>query len=971
MSSSKMSEDEYDFDNVCRTCLSHSNDLQSVFQLCASSTLPVQLNSVIMSITKVEINLDDGMPQKICNLCKTAVHQAYLYKMKCEESDFKLRKYLRRKCQNLNIKEELQIFDQNDLTLSDDPFNPTIEVDINIHTDFPDHNIKTMSRQCTNVDDLVECTVCSKHVDSKTLSKHMKTHSEFRCATCDRTFAKQNHLNLHMQSHLKKEYRCDQCDEIFSNKKSLKTHETTFHPAANSLKRKSTQHTNTEKVYVQANYETFNPDNSKYDSDLEEQFEIVNGRYQCGKCAKSLVDKQTFKLHFRLHTGKNLKRCPICGTGFAKNNHLDRHVALHYGSTFKCNFCEDLFDDYKSFRLHTANHSSQGNSLEDGHSSYDVSKEPNQTKKTPRRLECKLCEKIFTKKSSLERHVKSHEKKDYQCNYCDDIFDNHKMRRLHMIEHVHKGDQKRGRPTKQMPKQISTIFDSIYRSGPNGQKYCECKLCDRSFNKIFALQQHLAEHLRSIESLAEIDFTQKLDLFEGLNFDAPSQGNETLLQFVHQQLSVGENKRFYKIMSDSSIELTLSDSETESDSEMCDESKAKYESYECSKCNQSFDRSWKIFAHMRDNHPTDEFDDKCAYCNRMYPNATLLTKHLRAQCENTLKPFSCTYCGVKFIWKSNCDSHVEKLHAMEETKPEKTYACGICEKTFFRGEHLERHKKIHIPTEKKFSCDLCKKKFNRKDNLKSHMRVHKEDKDKEDGDKHLCVYCGRSFSNSSNLIVHMRRHTGEKPYKCDLCDKGFPRSSDLQCHRRTHTGEKPCLCTICGKGFSRSNKLVRHMRIHTGIRPYKCTYCDRAFTQSNDLTLHIRRHTGDKPYVCGICGDRFIQGTALQTHRRLQGHFENNQPTPFSSISVNNPNRYTNANRVNRIGTISLNVDELIKQEKASSSTDAVHSMNVASSNASPEMTRSSTATYIPNGSTYLSMDVQPILAISHYQGYN
>lgn len=81
-----------------------------------------------------------------------------------------------------------------------------------------------------------------------------------------------------------------------------------------------------------------------------------------------------------------------------------------------------------------------GRKSEQGSPVIDFPKESNKTKKPARRLECNLCEKIFTKKSNLERHMKSHEKRDYLCNYCDDIFDNHKVRRLHIIQHVHKGD---------------------------------------------------------------------------------------------------------------------------------------------------------------------------------------------------------------------------------------------------------------------------------------------------------------------------------------------------------------------------------------------------------------------------------------------------------------------------------------------------------------------------------------------------
>ncbi|XP_055695161.1 zinc finger protein 271-like isoform X2 [Lutzomyia longipalpis] len=642
--------------------------------------------------------------------------------------------------------------------------------------------------------------------------------------------------------------------------------------------------------------------------------------------------------------------------------------------------------------------------------------------------QCRACRTQFRMKTQAKRltteqeeQVEEESKADKEaCSQCEKKFPNVEALKAHLQTHK---KQKRGRPSlkdievrnqlsnlKDEEEKQNKVYQMIQEYSPEGV-VALCRICDVTFSKICQLRNHLNKH-KCLDSFADVNLTTKCYLFDNTKIMPDMETNESLINYVMNEICMGNSTRFYQITNNNGHEFELSDSDS-SESGTEDFLSGDRRHHQCSACQQVFDRLYKILAHMRLDHIESDFTAKCPQCTRVFPNDALLAKHTRLQCQNKEKMYFCRICKIKFMWENSHEKHHQNFHAnrtlvakgrrdkIAKGKPrEKSFPCSICSKAFYRQEHLDRHVKIHMPSEKKFECTVCQKKFNRKDNLRSHMRVHKDIK--EDTDKHLCVYCGRSFSNSSNLIVHMRRHTGEKPYRCDLCDKGFPRSSDLQCHRRTHTGEKPCLCTICGKGFSRSNKLVRHMRIHTGVRPYKCTYCDRAFTQSNDLTLHIRRHTGDKPYVCGICGDRFIQGTALAAHRRMQGHYEEvNQPTPFSSISVNNPNRFTNANRVNRIGippatqpeqqqqqqpqpttliiSPSTQVTTLanIKTEKVQNEAIVIpvnaltqSTQNRASSPLNPTIARIhvNSAGYGANGQIFSSFEVTSLLSMPHYQ---
>ncbi|KAL9249718.1 Transcription factor IIIA-like protein [Drosera capensis] len=297
----------------------------------------------------------------------------------------------------------------------------------------------------------------------------------------------------------------------------------------------------------------------------------------------------------------------------------------------------------------------------------------------------------------------------------------------------------------------------------------------------------------------------------------------------------------------------------------------------------------------------------CEFCGICRSKKSLIKAHIESHHkeevkdeEEEVKVNACEECGVVFKKPAHLRQHVLS-HSLE-----RPFVCniGVCQMSYRRKDHLNRHLIQHQGKLFKCSVEGCNKEFCVEGNLKRHFKNMHELKPMCDGvqekKKFVCqeAGCGKEFLYESKLRKHENSHgkslavsfvlavsashlfvlvvyvlyrfmTGvvlffldsktchlfAHRFKYDIfavtldsvevfcigCNKPFSNRTCLKAH--LDSCHQHVTCKVCGCKHLRKN-IRRHLRSHEvgSLERIRCVFedCGRTFSKKSNLQQHIR-----------------------------------------------------------------------------------------------------------------------------------
>ena len=357
-------------------------------------------------------------------------------------------------------------------------------------------------------------------------------------------------------------------------------------------------------------------------------------------------------------------------------------------------YCDDLIEEFEKNRV-----KSEGIKEWNG--------ENDETNRDGRFI-CEKCNKSFSQKDSLEKHIEvKHDGKTYRCKHCAKKFSSYTGFRKHLRK----------------------FHDPIVVAA---DKTFKCKHCKTEFES----KKSRAKHLTSCEKYNKLGF--KCDLcYQRFSIEK----NLTL-----HVMAIHQNLKAYK--------CELCDYASKFKGSVKEHVRKAHEGvrYKCDKCDKTFKALQGKKIHIKIVHDgiREHVCDRPECENKAFGAAVLLRMHIE-KFHQGIRTQVCHTCGKAFYSSSILNKHIANIH-----DGKKRFKCDFegCEDSFDDHKSRIKHKEtVHKDDKYKFYCEKCLKGFNKERGLKEHLDVHRE---QETSEVPVCHICGFNAKNITGMKAHMR-----------------------------------------------------------------------------------------------------------------------------------------------------------------------------------------------------------------------